>query len=386
MKNIFSAVWSLAIAACIHAQGPGGFPPRGPMGPPPVAEQEVIAEGRAAGSDLKARDEAVNRALRAAIEKGVGALVDSETMTQNFQLLDDRIYSQVKGYVKTYDVVADNNGEGGIYRIKVKAIVALGAIQKDIQALNIIKAQKKNPRIMVMGVSRIEGAQMDSAMQIRDVQTALEMKFSDMNFPLVSKEASQVANEKELQDVARCAALGRRFDAEVVVTYEAIAGLQEASDAYGIKVFAMNANINAKAINTDNARIICVDHASGTSRGPGMLPTAQKALGETGIKLAESLANKIIEKWRGEVFNTVDVKVVINNINYAGRTAVMDWFKQQRGVANVSERIFANNSLELELTVEGSVWGEFDRVVDACPAPKLTITTRTPNRIDCAVR
>jgi hypothetical protein len=366
---------AVLLTGAAHAQAPG-----------PVAQQEVVAEGRAAGSDLKARDEATNRALRAAIEKGVGTLVDSETMTQNFQLLDDRIYSQVKGYVTSYDVVGDNNGEGGIYRVKVKAMVALGALRKDVQALHIIKSQKKNPRIMVLGVSRIEGAQMDSAMQIRDVQTALEMKFSDLNFPLVSKEASQVANEKELQDIARCAALGRRFDAEVVVTYEAVSSLQEASEPYGIKVFAMNANINAKAINTDNARVICVDHASGTVRGPGLVTTGQKALGETGLKLAESLANKIIEKWRSEVFNTVDVKVVVSNLNNEGRKAVMDWLKQQRGVTSVNERLYANNALELDLTIEGSVWGDFDRLLDGCPAPKLTITTRTPNRIDCMVR
>ncbi|MBM3890511.1 MAG: hypothetical protein FJ388_15470 [Verrucomicrobia bacterium] len=380
MQTIFRGLlWALTALwiSTAYAQVTGG---------PPVAEQEVVAEGRAAGADLKARDEAINRALRAAIEKGVGTLVDSETMTQNFQLLDDRVYSQVKGYVRSYDVTSDNNGEGGIYRIKVKAIVALGALRKDIQALNIIKTQKKNPRMMVMGVSRIEAAQMDSAVRIEDVRTALEGKFSDLNFPLVSKDAAQVANEKELQDVARCAALGRKFDAEVVVTFEAIASLQEASEAYGIKVFAMNANINAKAINTDNAQIICVDRANATSRGPGMLPTAQKALSETGVKLAESMAGKIIEKWRSEVFNTVDVKIVVNNINYAGRNAVIDWLKQQRGVASVNERLFANNAMELDLSVEGSVWGEFDRLLDKCPAPKLTITTRTPNRIDCQVR
>ncbi|MCX7827488.1 MAG: hypothetical protein N2689_18310, partial [Verrucomicrobiae bacterium] len=145
-RTMFVALLALSISTAV-AQGPGG---------PPVAEQDVIADGRAAGTDLKARDEAINRALRAAIEKGVGTLVDSETMTQNFQLLDDRVYSQVKGYVRSYDVISDNNGEGGIYRVKVKAVVALGALRKDIQALNIIKSQKKNPRIMVMGVSRIE--------------------------------------------------------------------------------------------------------------------------------------------------------------------------------------------------------------------------------------
>ncbi len=352
----------------------------------PIAEQEVIADGRAAGADLKARDEAIQRALRSAVEKGVGAVVDSETMTQNFQLLDDKIYAETKGYVRTYEIVGDNNGEGGIYRIKIKAIVALGQLRKDIQALNIVKQQKKNPRIMVLGVSRVENAQVDSAVKIQDVQTALEMRFSELNFPLVSKEAMQVANEKELQDAARCAALGRKFDAEVVITYEAISSLQEASDAYGIKVFAMSANVNARAINTDSARIICVDHASGVARGPGMLPTAQKAFGETAVKLADSLSAKLVEKWRSEVFNTADIKVIINNINYEGRNAVMDWLKQQRGVTGIHERLFANNSLEMDVTVEGSIWNDFDRVLDKCPAPKLTITARTPNRIDCAVK
>jgi len=117
-----------------------------------------------------------------------------------------------------------------------------------------------------------------------------------------------------------------------------------------------------------------------------MLPTAQKALGETALKLADSLSAKLVEKWRSEVFNTADVKVIINNINYEGRNAVMDWLKQQRGVTGVHERLYANNALELDVTVEGSIWGDFDRVLDKCPAPKLTITTRTPNRIDCAVK
>jgi hypothetical protein len=354
----------------------------------PLAEQEVVADGRAAGSDLKARDEAVQRALRAAVEKGAGTLVDSETLTRNFKLFDDRIYSETKGYVRSYQIVGDNNGEGGIYRIKVKALVALGLLQKDIQALNIIKHQKKNPRIMVLGVARVENAQVDSAVKIQDVQTALEIRLAELNFPLVNKEAAQVANEKELQvrDADRYAALGRKFDAEVVITYEAISSLQEASDAYGVKVFAMSANINARAINTDNARVLCVDHASGVARGPGMLPTAQKALGETALKLGDSLAAKLVEQWRSEVFNTADIKLIINNINNEGRKAVMDWLKQQRGVTAVQERLYANNALEMDVTVEGALWSDFDRILNQCPAPKLTITTRTPNRVDCAVK
>ena len=134
-----------------------------PIAEAQVAEKVLEAEGAAAIRSqtpdglLRAKDEATNRALRAAVEKGVGALVDSETMVQNFQLLDDSIYSQVKGYVKSYDVLMDNHGADGIYRVRVRAVVALARLTKDIQALNIIREKKNNPRVMIVFNELIDG-------------------------------------------------------------------------------------------------------------------------------------------------------------------------------------------------------------------------------------
>ena len=53
--------------------------------------------GEGSANLLLARDEAVKRALRRAVEEGVGTLIDSESLAQNFQLLNDEVYSQVKG-------------------------------------------------------------------------------------------------------------------------------------------------------------------------------------------------------------------------------------------------------------------------------------------------
>ena len=89
-----------------------------------IIQKEITAEGMAPGSNDEARETAVNRALRKAVEEGVGVIIDSETIVGNYQILDDEIYSTVKGYVTGYEVVFDNGGEGGLYKVKLKATVA----------------------------------------------------------------------------------------------------------------------------------------------------------------------------------------------------------------------------------------------------------------------
>ena len=80
-------------------------------------------------------------------------------MVNNFQLLDDRVYSEVKGYVKSYQIIEDNKGEGDVYRIKVKARVALAMLMGDIQALGLIKEKKGNPRLMILFAESIDGVE-----------------------------------------------------------------------------------------------------------------------------------------------------------------------------------------------------------------------------------
>ncbi len=68
----------------------------------------VIAEGVAnIGNDpAAARDKAIEDALRRAVDQAVGAIVESETLTENYQLISDRIYSHSSGYVQTYNVIS----------------------------------------------------------------------------------------------------------------------------------------------------------------------------------------------------------------------------------------------------------------------------------------
>lgn len=347
-----------------------------------VPEKVIVAEGVAAGSDLKAKDEATNRALRRAIEQGVGALIDSESMTENYQLLEDKIYSQVKGYVKSYNVISDNSGADGIYKVKIEAVVALAVLEKDIKALNIIKEKKGNPRMMILVQEFIDGLEQPSEL----VQAEMEKEFLAKGFPLVDKAQYQMVKERDVAlsytNPEKAAVLGREFGAEVVIVGQATSNLQESSTPYGVQVFAYAADISAKAIKTDTGAIMATETVSGTERGSGRIPTANKALAGAGKKLADVMMSGIVERWRSEVFNTVNVQVVIENAAAQDRDVIKKDISAIRGVQSVNERSFNKSILVLDIIVDGAIWNGFEQRLLELPNVKFQLVAKTENRIE----
>jgi len=360
-----------------------------PIAEAQVAEKVLEAEGAAAIRSqtpdglLRAKDEATNRALRAAVEKGVGALVDSETMVQNFQLLDDSIYSQVKGYVKSYDVLMDNHGADGIYRVRVRAVVALARLTKDIQALNIIREKKNNPRVMIVFNELIDGVQQQGNL----AASTMERTFQRLDFPVIDKAQMQAIKERDAAisyaNPAKAVALGRRFGAEVVIVGDATSDLVDSNIAYGVSVFAYEARLSAKAIKVDTGRILTTTSvSSGQVHGGGRVPTAKKAIEQASQQLARNLSSEIAEKWRSEVFNTVQVQIIAENANSSRRRKLKKNLTNIRGVQRVNERSFLNSILILDLDIDGAMWDGFEEVLEGLTQVGVEITGKTQNRIN----
>jgi len=346
-----------------------------------VLEKEIIAEGAAAGGSLQSKDAALNRALRNAIEQAVGAVIDSETIVENFQLLEDNIYSEVKGYVKSYEIISDNNGEGGVYKISVKANVALGALTKDVQALGIIREKINYPRIVVLIDDYIDGVE-----QPRSIcATEVEKIFMNSKFPVVSKDQMEMIKERDAAlsfgDPEKAAALGRRYGAEVVIVGRATADLMETSEPYGVSVFAYEARIDAKAIKTDNAQMIALDNISEVARGSGRTPAANKALESSSAKIADNLLKKIVEAWRSEIYNEMTIELICENATLENAALLKSALSAIREIKDVNERSFVNNVLELDVRIFGSI-DQFVTILSEIKNPVLRIKAKTPNRID----
>lgn len=87
---------------------------------------QVEAEGRAAGDQNTAREQALADALREAVRKGTGVDVLATSGVSNFALDFDRILSSAFGHVKSYEVISSRLGQDQIYTVKVRADVEKG--------------------------------------------------------------------------------------------------------------------------------------------------------------------------------------------------------------------------------------------------------------------
>ncbi|MGE3258065.1 MAG: hypothetical protein AB7J94_00315, partial [Geobacter sp.] len=59
------------------------------------------------------KEHALSAALRQAVEQGIGTLIKSETTVVDSALVDDKIYSRSKGYVKSYKILREQKTDEG---------------------------------------------------------------------------------------------------------------------------------------------------------------------------------------------------------------------------------------------------------------------------------
>ncbi len=109
--------------------------------PSPAVKENVkvvVAEGAGAyenpADKAKARDDAITDACRRAVEQAVGLFVRSESLMKNFALVEDNIYTNAKGYIKSYEVI-DERVVNDLYRVKIRAQVWMDKIDTALDDL-----------------------------------------------------------------------------------------------------------------------------------------------------------------------------------------------------------------------------------------------------------
>ncbi len=99
---------------------------------------------------------ALHDAMRQAIEQQIGVYVDSRTYTENYQVINDRIYTQADGYIQSYEVV-NKTVFNGIWTVEIRANVSDEKLRTDLmsklQKKALIGANMMDPRIGVFAVN-----------------------------------------------------------------------------------------------------------------------------------------------------------------------------------------------------------------------------------------
>lgn len=117
------------------------------------AGELVTAKGMSffeAGREAVAREKALDEAKRAAIEQTVGTVIESRTVVEDFQVIQDQIFSHAAGYLKNLTVLDEKISDLGTYEVTIQAEVETTDVINDLDRFAAILGWQKNPRIAII--------------------------------------------------------------------------------------------------------------------------------------------------------------------------------------------------------------------------------------------
>ncbi len=357
------------------------------------AQQQIPQEGKEvvitgigsiiAGDKAKARDDAVDNALRNAVQQVVGTHVESETLTDNFMLVEDRILTQTTGYISRYEVINEME-ESDQITVTVRAVVKESDLVSDLEAIGLLLAQKDYPRLLVLVDEQVfvdEGGEERAPTTIdnQTTATALMELLSPNGFRFVDPAIVRASTESNVLmsalegNAALAVQIGRDHQAEVVVLGKTVAKRGTAAQRMLGSMVSMQASVNLQAYRADTGEHIAAAQETQAQLGGGAIDASQRAIRRAMDRLGPRLEEMILEVWRREVTSGQVVElVIINELGFADvRSFVQLLPYYVRGAQDVTRKSYAARLATLELRFRGGgmaladelsskVWEEFE--------------------------
>ena len=319
------------------------------------AQKIVQAQGTAAihkGFVDIARDRAISDAERRVVEQAVGVMIKSETLVENYQVISDKILSQSKGYIQSYEVISEER-EGDTYKVTIQAKVSTGQLKNDLDAIHLIIARKSRPRLMMLFS---EKAQKDFMAEASMVKYFLSRSFKLVDSETVRKNLEDESLKNLAADPQVAVRIGHRFGADVIV----LCSVETSSNPFkvgDIEMYSNSATVSAKVINVDTSNIITT--GSETKRLPGIKGFIQLPTEQASEMLARKLMDAIVRQWSSELTNWVEVKLFASGFqSYDELNSFKSLLTSEvRGVKEIRQRSYAQGRVELEIDLRGDTQG-----------------------------
>jgi len=328
------------------------------------------------------KEDALLKAKRDAVEKGIGTVLISHTEIKNFELQKDVILSRTIGSVKKYDILNEKTESDGTVFLQINAWVAIASIKSDLGALKILLESMDKPRMMVL----IQ--ETDAKVAENTILTFLK----DKSFDLVdaASVAALLNMKNELIDSAvqgdpgAAAQIGAENGAEYVIVGSVTKSLKETKLLSDSGMISGQASISAKVINCSNARVV----ASNTASGAAYHVSDKVAMANASQKAAEKLMDRklfetIVATFQDMINNGFSLDVTVNNVpNFKTQKSVRAFLGDLPNIVSVTKKAFGGGKLRLTVLYKGSA-DTFSEFVDGKTAAGkvISVTDIAANRV-----
>lgn len=259
---------------------------------------EAMANEVTASGDGPTRDDALNSAMRNAVEQAMGVYVKSDTMVKDAVLISDKVFSHSKGYVAKYDVIKEERLKD-LVLVTIKATVDDRVLYDDIEALGLLGKSLGNPRIMVAYSAKGDTQKALSGREfINEIYNGITEGLTDKQLRVVDRQTSeklsrQVADTHEIDEsLNKAAAFGLKYHAEYTLYYSVSGEIKEGAINYGAKL-----RIKTQLIDNTRAQIITSKIVEVSSSGQTLEMVLERAARDGGKKIVGVMLEPIQKAW-----------------------------------------------------------------------------------------
>jgi hypothetical protein len=368
--------WMAALCLAVLLLAPAGAQQ---AAPPESGPTEVTATGNGSiiGNDVAhAKDDAVEDALRKAIEQSLGTMIQAESLVENAMLIEDRILSKTEGYVQKYSIVREGRAAADMYEVTVKALVKTADLKSDLDAIATLMRRKNMPRLVVIIQEQNVGETPDAAhlvsADLNTAETAIMDAFMAKGFRFVDDATVQrnLTNAKASAilagNTAQAAALAKLTGAEFTLSGKALAKATEV-EAFGTKIRSQQATVTVRAVRAGTGEVVAVSTAQGKYSHIDDVAGGTLAIQKACETVSKDLIAKIISKWSGEISSGTAIVLNVKNIadfaqlsNFKGNLPLV-----VRGVQSVVQRDFHDGFASFEITFKDKAEDLAQRLTNA---------------------
>ncbi|MFH0921754.1 MAG: hypothetical protein V1913_15505 [Fibrobacterota bacterium] len=300
-------------------------------------------------------EQAVQNALRAAVEKGVGLYVQSETMVKNYQLLADNIYSRTNGFVKHFEILpASETIAYGLVTLSVTADVEADSLRAGLQAIQLLYQNASKPGILVQMTDRDNRGVLPQQTSNALIEKALLEKGFRVMDP--GRNLLPIGLENALAD-SQATAYGCRLGADILILGSSQISAPEEKLLYGVPFHKYVCQTNLRAIRTDIGRVVAVASQNASKSAQNNDEAARTALRLSGVSAADTIIEKLTRLWNDEAYNTRDIQLTLSNLNEQQLSGIETELMAIPGVKGVLLRYYEKERAILDVAFTGYVQG-----------------------------
>jgi hypothetical protein len=277
------------------------------------------------GDRAAAFSQAKRAALREAVEEAVGTLISSNTQVRNFAVIEDNILSRTEGFVRSFDIVEQGAVDEHTYEVVIDAVVSLGQLQAELQALNVLIEAVGNPRILCLGQEWLAGQEIRTDMPEVDLAAALVrvLYHTGAEFNITASAALDVSDKDEkngeiYEDFSLAAELGVRQGADLVIIGQArivpqkgvkIPFSSTTLEETGLKTVV--AEVQIKVVWADSKEVVAELRRTQKAAAVNLEAASVKAVEEGVAALATDLLAHITNDWRKKAYSSRLVRIEV---------------------------------------------------------------------------